>query len=80
MSPAKGEGSSRRKGKEIASDDPATKNVSEDAPHFESERSDEEEGRHDLDSVCAPLIDPWCLPPLPSHVWLSIYCRNTKVS
>jgi len=93
MSPVKGEGSSYRKGKEIASDDLATKNVGEDAPHFESEHSDEEEGHRDPDSVCAPLIDPWydtyahflkvfgkCLPPPSGRVRLSICHRNTKVS
>ena len=63
------------------------------APLSESERSEDEEGSHDPDSECAPLIDPWYdahthfpmvpddyLPPPPSHVWLSIYRLNTEVS
>ena len=93
MSPVKGKGSSYRKGKEIASDDLATKNVGEDAPHSESEHSDEEEGHRDPDNVCAPLINPWyntyahflkvsgkCLPPSLGRIRLSICRRNTKVS
>ena len=43
----------------IASDDLAIKDVGEEAPHSESERSDEEERHHDPDSECAPFIDPW---------------------
>lgn len=86
MTPVKGEGSSRRKGKEIAVDDPATKTVGEDTPLSESEPSKEEERSRDPNNECAPLIDPRndthahfsmapgdYLPPLPSHVWLSIF-------
>ena len=81
MMPAKGQGSSRCKGKEITSDDPATKDVGKEAPYPESECSDEGEGRCDLDSECAPLIYPWYdtyahfpkvlgeyTPPLPGRV------------
>ena len=93
MTPAKGQGSSRRKGKKIASNDLATKVIVKEAPHSESEHSDEEEGHRNPGSECAPLIDPWYdththfpkvsgeyVPPPPSHVWLSLYCRNTEIS
>ena len=59
MTSVKGQGSSHRKGKEIPSNDPTTKDVGEEAPHSESEHFDEEERCHDSDSECAPLIDPW---------------------
>ena len=62
------------------------------APYSESDHSEEEEGGRDSGSECPPLIDPWydthihflVVPddysPLPSsHVWLSIYRRDTKV-
>ena len=66
-----------RKGKEIASDDLATKTTGEDAPPFESEHSNEEEGGRDPNNECASLINPW----YDTHAhWLSISCRNTKVS
>ena len=58
MTLEKGQGSSRCNGKEIASNDPIAKNVDKEAPYSESERSNEEEGCRDLDSECAPLIDP----------------------
>lgn len=93
MSPSKGEGSSHRKGKEIAFDNLAAKAIGEDAPLSESERFDEEEGRHDPNNECAPLIDPWYdtyahfskvsskyFPSSPGRVWLSICHRNTEVS
>ena len=93
MTLAKGEGSSRCKGKKIAADDPTTKTASEDAPLSELERSEEEEGGRDLDSECAPLIDSWYnihtyflvvlgdyLPLSSGHGWLSICRRDTKVS
>ena len=93
MSPAKGEGSSHRKGKEISSDDLATKNIGEDAPFSKLEGFDEEERGCDSHSECAPLIDPWYdahayfpkvsgeyLPPPLSRVWLSICYRNMEVS
>ena len=93
MTLAKGKSSSHHKGKEITFDDPATKIVGENAPLFESERFEEEEGGRDLDSECAPLIDPWYdthahflkvsdkyFPLLPGHVWLFICYRNIEVS
>ena len=93
MSPAKGKGSSHRKGKEISSDDLATKNIGEEAPFSKLEGFDEEERGCDSHSECAPLIDPWYdahayfpkvsgeyLPPPPSCVWLSICYRNMEVS
>ena len=43
MTLAKGQSSSHRKGKEVASNDPATRDVGKEALHFESERFDEEE-------------------------------------
>ena len=62
-------------------------------PHSESERYNEEEGCRDLDSKCAPLIDPWYdthahfpkvlgeyMPPLPSRVWLALCRCNTEIS
>ena len=59
MSSAKGKGSSRRKGKEIASDNPTTKTVGEDAPLSELKHFDEEEKGRNPSSKCASLIDPW---------------------
>ena len=85
MSLAKGESSSRRKGKEVATDDPPVETMGVEAFHCESSRSDEEEGGHDPGSECLPLIDLWYdthihfpvvssdyLPPPPDHVWLSL--------
>ena len=85
MTPTKGQGSSHRKGKEITFDDLATKDIGEEAPHSRSERFDEEEGCLDLDSECAPLIDPLYdthtyfpkvsgeyVPSPSSRVWLSL--------
>ena len=43
MTPAKGQSSSHRKGKEIASDPPTARNVGEEAVYSESDHSDEEE-------------------------------------
>ena len=93
MTSAQGQGSSRRKGKEITSDDPTTKNVGEDTLHSKLEHSDEEEGRRNPYSECAPFIDPWYdtyahSPKVPGEYlpsplvreWLSISHRNTKVS
>ena len=59
MTQVKGKGSSRCKEKEIVVNDPATKTAGEDAHLSELECSEEEEGSHDPDSECAPLIDPW---------------------
>ena len=93
MSPAKDEGSSCHKGKEIATNDPLAKIVGEEAPLSKSDRSKEEEEGYDLNSKCLPLIDPWYdtniyflvvpgdyLPLPPGHVWLSICCHDTEVS
>ena len=87
MAQVKSQGSSRRKGKEVASDPPTVPNVGEEAEYSESEHSVGEETQRDLDSECAPLIDPWyevhpyfpkilgdyALPP-PGRVWLA-FCR-----
>lgn len=43
MTSAKGQSSSRRKGKEIVSDHPSTHDVGEDAVYSKSDHSDEEE-------------------------------------
>ena len=59
MTLAKGQSSSRRKGKEVASNDPATRDVGEEALHFESECSDEEEAWCNPVNECTPLINPW---------------------
>ena len=93
MSLVKDEGSSHHKGKEVVDDDLPTKTVAEETPHSESDRSEEEEGGHDLDSKCPPLIDPWYnthihypmvpddySPPPSGCVWLSICHRDTEVS
>ena len=92
MTSAKGEGSSYHKGKEITTNDPATKIVGEDVPLSELERFKEEEGSRDPDSECAPLIDLWYnahahfptvlgdyLPLLSSRMWLSICHCNMEV-
>ena len=93
MTLAKSQGSSHRKGKEIAIDDPSKQDVGEEAAHSESDHLDEEEARRDPDSECAPLIDPWYdshahfskvpseyMPPPPGCVWLA-FCRcNTDIS
>lgn len=57
MTSAKGEGSSRRKGKEIAVDYPATKTIGVDAPLSVSECFEEEVGDRDPNSECTFLID-----------------------
>ena len=87
MTPAKSQGSSHRKGKAVISTPPTTRDVGEEAMYSESDHSDEEKAQCDLDSECAPLIDPWYdihphfpkipgdyAPPLPSRVWLDL-CR-----
>ena len=92
MTLVKSRGSSHRKGKEVVSDDPTTRDVGKEVAHSESNCSNEEEARHDPDSECAPLIDLWydthahfskvpgeyMLPPL-GHVWLALYRRNTDI-
>ena len=91
MTLAKGQGSSRRKGKEIASNDTDTRDVGEEAAHFESDRSDEKEAWHDPDSKCAPFIDPWydthayllTVPgkySLSGRVWLALCHHNMDIS
>ena len=93
MSPAKDEGSSRYKGKEVVADDPLARNVGEETPLFESDRFEKEEGGCDPNNECHLLINPWydahihfpVVPsdysPLPSsHVWLSICHCDTEVS
>lgn len=93
MSQAKGDSSSRRKGKEVATDDLLVKTMGGEVPHSKSDYSEEEERGHDLGSECPPLIDPWYnthihfpmepgdySPPLLGRVWLSICYRNTRVS
>ena len=93
MSPAKDEGSSCHKGKEVATNDPPTKTVGKETLLSELDHSKEEEGGRDPNSECPPLIDPWygthihfpmvpsdCLPLPLSRVWLSICRRDTEVS
>ena len=85
MAPMKSQGSSRRKGKEVASDPPAIPDVGEEAEYSESEHSVGEEAQRDPNNECAPLIDPWYevhpyfpkvpsdyAPPPPSRVWLAL--------
>ena len=93
MMPVKSQVSSRSKGKEVVSDDLAMQDVGKKATYSELNRFDEEEARLDLDSECAPLIDPWYdshahfskvpseyMPPPPGCVWLA-FCRcNTDIS
>ena len=59
MTPVKGEGSSRHKGKEIATDDPPTRTARKKAPLSESKCFEWEEGSRDPNSGCPPLIDSW---------------------
>ena len=93
MTSAKGQSSSRRKGKEIVFDPPAVRDVSEKAMYSESDHSDEEEARYAPDSECTPLIDPWYdihahfpkVPGdytslLPGCVWLALCLRNIDIS
>ena len=90
MSPMKSPSSSRRKAKTVASDSPA---VPEEVERSDSERSTEEETECDLDSECAPLINPWyeinlhfpkvpgeyVLPPL-GRVLITLVRRDPDVS
>ena len=93
MAPMKSQGSSRRKGKEVASDPPAVPDVGEEAEYSESEHSVGEEAQRDPNNECAPLIDPWYkihphfpkvpsdyAPSPPSHVWLALGQRNPNIS
>ena len=93
MMPAKGQSSSRRKGKKIVSDSPTAHDVGEEVVYSKSDHSDEEEAPRAPDSECTSLIDPWydihpyfpkvpsdyTLSP-PSRVWLALCRRNTDVS
>ena len=93
MSPVKSQGSSRRKGKAIASDSPTVPDVSEEMEHSKSEQSAEEETQCDPNSECAPLIDQWYevhphfpkipgdyAPSPPGHVWLAFVQQNPDIS
>ena len=93
MSSAKGESSSRRKGKKDATDDLPIEAVGGKAPHSESNHFEEEVRGHDTSSECPPIIDPWYdtyihfsmvsdnyLPPLLGRVWLSLYHCDSEVS
>ena len=85
MSPTKGEGSSRHKGREVATYNSLIEVMGGKTPHSKSNRSKEEEGGRDPDSKCSPLINPWYdthihfsmvpsdySPPLLGCVWLSL--------
>ena len=89
----KSQGSSRHKGKAIASDSPAVPNVGEEMDRSNSKRSAEEEAQRNPDSECAPLIDPWYevnphfpkipgdyVPPPLGRVLIALVWRNPDVS
>ena len=93
MASVKSQGSSRHTGKEAISDPPAALDVGKEAEYSELEPSDEEEAQCDLDSECAPLIDPWYdvhphFPkilgdyalPLSGRVWLALSQWNPDAS
>jgi len=94
MTSVKSQGSSHCKGKEVASDDPTTRDVGKEVLLFESEHFNEEEARCDPDSECAPLINLWYnihahflkvlseyMPLLPlGRVWLALCHRNMDIS
>ena len=93
MTPAKGQSSSHCKGKEIASNDPAMRDVGKEAAYSELERCNEEEAWRIPDCECTSLIDPWCYthvhflkvpseytPSLLGCVWLALCRRNTDIS
>ena len=93
MAPVKSQGSSRHKGKEIASNPPAVPDVGKEAEYSESEHSIGEETQRDPNNECAPLIDPWCevhphflkilgdyVPPPPDREWFALCRRNPDVS
>lgn len=93
MLSAKDESFSRRKGKEATTDDLPLKAMGREALHSKLDHSEEEEGGHDPGSECPPPIDSWYdthihfsvassdySPPLPGRVWLSLCCRDFKVS
>ena len=93
MLPVKSQGSSRRKGKAIASDSPAVPDVGQEMERSDSEQSAEEETQRDPNSECTPLIDPWYevnshfpkipgdyVPPPPGRVLIALVRRNPNVS
>ena len=93
MVPMKSQGSSHRKGKEVASDLPAVLDIGEEVEYSESKHFVGEETQRDPDSECAPLIDPWYkvhpyfpkipgdyAPPPPGRMWLALCQRNPDVS
>ena len=93
MSPAKGKSFSRRKVKEVATDDPPTETVGEEAPYSKSDHFEKEEGGRDPGSKFPPLINLWYdththfpvvfsdySPPLLGHVWLSLCRHDSEVS
>ena len=93
MALVKSQGSSHRKGKEVASDPPAVPDVGEEVEYSESKHFVGEETQRDPDSECAPLIDPWYdihphFPKIPSDyapppsgcVWLALCRQNPNVS
>ena len=59
MTPAKGQSSSRRKEKEIASNPPTARDVGEEAVYSKSDHFDDEEARRAPNTERTPLIDPW---------------------
>ena len=94
MALVKSQGSSRHKGKEVASDPLAVPDVGKEAEYSESEHSvgEEAQAQRDPDSECAPLIDPWYevhphfpkvpsdyAPPSPGRMWLTLGRRNPNV-
>ena len=93
MSPMKSQGSSRRKGKAVASNSPAVPDVGEEMERSDSEQFVEEETQRDPDSECAPLIDTWYeinphfpkipsdyVSPPPGCVLLTLVWQNPDVS
>ena len=93
MAPVKNSSSSRRKEKEAVYDPPVEQETGKEAVYSELNHFDEEEARRDLDSECAPLIDPWydvhpSFPKIPgdyvplsqSCVRLALYRWNLNVS
>ena len=93
MTLVKSQVSSHRKGKEVISAPPATRDVGEEVVYSELNHSNEEQVQRDPDSEYAPLIYPWYdihphfqkilsdyTPPLPSCVWLALCRQNTDIS
>ena len=93
MTSAKGQNSSRHKGKEVVSDSPTARDVGKEVVYSKSDHYNEEEAPCAPNNECAPLIDPWYdihphFPKVPSDytplllgcVWLALCQRNTDVS